>query len=167
MSSPEIACLIGGDRRIEALDMADHQRHAGAARGGDDVAPLLDRGGDRLFDQDVDVARDAGERDLVMQMGRRGDGHGIDAFGDQLVEGLRRRGSRPVRSARARCSGSGSTMPTSVDVRQAGQHAGMVAAHDAGADDADAQCARASICAARPLANLFELHIVEPLKFRR
>ena len=78
--------LDGGDRRIEPLDMADHQGHAGAARGGDDLAPLLDRGGDRLFDQDVNVARDAGERDLVMQMGRRGDGHGIDALRDQFIE---------------------------------------------------------------------------------
>ncbi len=53
--------------------MADHQRHAGLARRIDDVLPLLHRGGDRLLDQDVDVARDAGERDLVMQVGRRRD----------------------------------------------------------------------------------------------
>ena len=31
------------DRRVEALDMSDHQRHAGAARGSDDLAPLLER----------------------------------------------------------------------------------------------------------------------------
>ena len=47
-------------RRIEALDMADHQRDAGAARGGDDLAPLLDRRGDRLLDQHMDAALDAG-----------------------------------------------------------------------------------------------------------
>ena len=76
-------------------------------RGGDDLAALLDRGRDRLLDQNVDAAGDAGERDFVMQMRRRGDGHGIDAFGEQLVEG-RRRLRQPVNSvARARCAGQG------------------------------------------------------------
>ena len=82
--------LDGGDGRIEALDMPDHQRDAGTARGGDDLASLRDAGGDRLLDQDVDLARDAGERDLVMQMRGCGDGDGIDALGEQLVEGLER-----------------------------------------------------------------------------
>src|SRR5262249_18499725 len=62
--------LDRGNRRVEAFDVADHQRHTGLPRRGDDVVALLDRGGDGLLDQDVDVARDAGERDLVMQMGR-------------------------------------------------------------------------------------------------
>ena len=55
-------------------------------RGGDDLAPLFDRRCDRLLDQDMDIARDAGERDLVMQMGGRGDRHRVDALGDQFVE---------------------------------------------------------------------------------
>jgi len=46
--------------------MADHQRHAGAVRGVDDVAPLLDGRRNRLLDQDMDVARDAGERDFMV-----------------------------------------------------------------------------------------------------
>ena len=45
------------DRRIEALDMADHQRHAGAAGGGDDGTALLHRRSDRLLDQDMHAAR--------------------------------------------------------------------------------------------------------------
>ena len=48
------------DGRIEALDVADHQRHACAARGGDDLASFVDRRGDRLFHHHVDAARDAG-----------------------------------------------------------------------------------------------------------
>ncbi len=77
--------LDGGDRRIETLDMADHQRHPGAAGGGDDVPPFFHRGRDRLLDHDVDVLRDAGERDLVVKMGWRCDGDGIDPLRDQFV----------------------------------------------------------------------------------
>ncbi len=39
---------------------------------------------------------------------------GIDAFVEQFVECGEVRGSRRIAVARARCSGSGSTMPTSV-----------------------------------------------------
>jgi hypothetical protein len=58
-------------------------------RGGDDLAAFRDRGGDRLLDQHVDVLGDAGERDLVMQMGGRCDGDGIDPGGEKLVERLK------------------------------------------------------------------------------
>ena len=130
--------LDGGDRRIEPLDMAHHQRHPGAAGGVDDLLPLLHRGRDRLFDQHVDAARDAGQRDLVMKMRRRGDGHRIHAFRDQFVqacEGAAARqfgGARPMRRQRI-------NDPDQRGIRQAGQHTGMIAAHDAGADDADAK----------------------------
>ena len=50
-------------RRIEALDMADHQRDAGAARRRDNGAALLDRRGDRLLDHNVDAARGACDGD--------------------------------------------------------------------------------------------------------
>ena len=86
MSSPVSRLLDGGDRGIEALDMTDHQGDAGAPRGIDDGAPLLDRGGDRLFHQHMDLARDAGERDLVMQMGWSRDRDGVDALGEQLLQ---------------------------------------------------------------------------------
>ena len=151
--------LDRGDRRVEALDMADHQRHAGAARGGDDLPPLLDRGCDRLFDQDMDVARDAGERDLVMKMGRRRDGHGIDAFGEQFVEICEGTAAGQLGGARAML-GQRIDDPDQRDVGQAGQHAGMIAAHDACADHADAQCAVDVGLRAR--SRLFGTHIVDP-----
>ena len=66
--------------------MADHERHAGAAGGGDDGAALLHRRRDRLLDHDVKAARDAGERQIVMKVGRRRNGHGLDAAVDQRVE---------------------------------------------------------------------------------
>ena len=98
--------------------------------------PLLDRRGDRLLDQDMDVARDAGQRDLVMQMGRRRDGDGVDAFVEQFVE----LGERAAADQRG---GARAVLRQRIDdadqrhARQTGQHAGMVAAHDAGADHAD------------------------------
>src|SRR6202030_3134884 len=46
-------------RRVEALDMADHELHALAAGGGDDLAALFHGGRDRLFDQEVDARLDA------------------------------------------------------------------------------------------------------------
>ena len=86
----------------------------------------------------MDAARDAGERDFVMQMRRCGDRHRIDAFGDQFVEvcegaAARQFGcARSMRRQRIDDSDQGG-------IRQTGQHAGMVAAHDARADDADAK----------------------------
>ncbi len=91
--------LDGGDCGVEALDMPHHQRHAGARRSGDDLTPLLDRGRDRLLDENVDVAGDAGERNLVMQMRWRRDGHRIDAFGDQFVQRCEGPAARQFRGA--------------------------------------------------------------------
>jgi hypothetical protein len=65
--------------------MADHQRDAGAARGGDDRAALLDAGRNRLLDQDVDAAGDAFQRQVVMKMGGRGDGDGVDPLAHQSI----------------------------------------------------------------------------------
>ena len=80
-------CLLDrGDRRAEALDMADHQGDAGGLRGRDDLAALLDARGDRFLHHDVNLLVDAGERDLVMQMGWGSDGDGVDALGDQFVK---------------------------------------------------------------------------------
>ena len=94
--------------------------------------------GDRLLDQDMDVARDAGERDLVMQMGRRRDGDGVDAFGEQFVE-------VGERAAAGQRGGARAVLRQRIDdadqrhIGQTGQHAGMVGAHHARADHADAQ----------------------------
>ena len=103
--------------RIEALDMADHERDVGAARGGDDLAALLDIGGDRLFHQHMDAARDAFQRDFVMQMGRRGDGHGVGLEIEQRVDNARPPGQPSTRFTRSRCCGLGSATPASMHVR--------------------------------------------------
>ena len=74
--------LHGG---IEALDMADHQGHAGPARRRDDGVAFLDRRRDRLFDQHVNAARDAGQRQIAVQVRGRGDGDGVDAVREQAL----------------------------------------------------------------------------------
>jgi len=119
--------LDRGHCRIEAFDMTDHQRHAGTGGGGDDLLPFLHGRCDRLFDQDVNVVRDTGQRDLVVQMRRCGDGDGIDAFRDQFIEAGER--------AAADQFGGPRTMfrqriddPDQCRIRQTGQHAGMIAA---------------------------------------
>ena len=82
------------DRRIETLDMTDHQRDARAARRGDDGAALLDRRGDRLFDQHVQTARGAVDRDVAMQVRGCGDGDGVEPVADQGVGVVESRRSR-------------------------------------------------------------------------
>ena len=72
-------------RRIEALDMADHQGDAGATGGGNNGAALLDRRRDRLLHHDVDAARGTGNRDIAMQMRGRRDGDGVDAVAQQFL----------------------------------------------------------------------------------
>ena len=115
--------------------MADHQRHAGTARRVDDVLPLLHRRGDRLLDQEVDVARDAGQRNLVMEVGRRRDRDGIDTFVEQLLK-------IGERAAAGERGGARAVFRQRIDdtdqrhTRQTGQHAGMVAAHHSRSDHA-------------------------------
>src|SRR3984885_7396014 len=130
--------LDGSDRRIEPLDMPDHQGDAGAARRGHDLLPLLDRGSDRLLDQDVNVAGDAGERDLVMEMRGGCDRHGIDALGEQVVEICKGAAADERGGARAML-GQGIDDADKGGVRQTRQHAGMIGTHDAGADHTDAK----------------------------
>ena len=84
------------------------------------------------------LARDAGERDLVMQVRRRCDGHGIDAFGDQFVQAVEGAAAGELGRARA-MRRRGIDDADQDDIGQAGQHARMIAAHHAGADDADAK----------------------------
>src|SRR6266852_6278252 len=156
-------CFDGGDGRVETFDMPHHQRHPGAACSVDDLLPLLHRGRDRLFDQDVNLACDAAQCNLVMEVRWRCDRHGIDTFGDQLVqsgEGAAAGqfgGARPMRRQRV-------DHADQRRIRQPGQHAGMVAAHDAGADDADAKRAFCLGLPARcgPLGN----HKSAPIMFR-
>ena len=134
------------DRRIEALDMAGHQGDAGAPRGGDDLAALLDGGGDRLLDQDMDAARGAVDGDVAMQVGRRRDGDGIDAALDQAVEVGEGLALEVAGDVLARLA-VGIDDADQLDAGQFRQHPRMVRAHHADADHADPQCAvRACLC---------------------
>ena len=133
-------------------------------RGVDDVPPFLDRRRNRLLDQDMDVARDAGERDLMMQMGGRGDRHRIDALGQQLLEDFESAAACEFGGARAMFR----QRIDDADQRDAGQarqHAGMVAAHHAGTDHADAQFADSAGLCVR--SGPFGTHIVDPNKLIR
>jgi len=59
-------------RRIEALDMADHQRDACALRRGDDGAAFLDVEAIGFSTIHGMPRRGAGDRNIAMQMRRRG-----------------------------------------------------------------------------------------------
>jgi len=50
------------DRRVEPLDMADHQGDAGVPCRGDDGATFFHRGRDRFLDQHMHALLDAAER---------------------------------------------------------------------------------------------------------
>ena len=139
------------DRRIEALDVTDHQRDAGPARRGDDLAALFDRGGDRLFHHDVDAARDAGERDVVMQMGRRRDGDGIDLEIEQFID-VGDGGAAEGAGDEFGLLAVGIGDADEFGPRQPREHPGMIAAHHADADDADTQ--------RRPRIRFYRLHHV-------
>ena len=104
----------------------------------DNVPPLLNRGRDRLFNQDMNAIRDAGQRDLMMKVGRRSDGNGIHACRDQLLEARKGAAIRQVRCARPVCR-QRIDDPDQSDSGQPGQHAGMITAHHASADHADAK----------------------------
>ena len=126
------------DRRIEALDVTDHQGDAGAARRGDDLAPFFDRGGDRLFHHDVDAARDAGERDIAVQMGRRRNGDGVDFQVEQFAD-VGDGGAAEGAGDEIGLLAIGIGDADQFGARQSGKHPGMIAAHDADADHADTQ----------------------------
>ena len=86
----------------------------------------------------MDAARDAGERDVVVQMGRRGDGNGIDLEIEQRPDiGDRLAAERAGDEFGLLAIGIGDG--DEFGARQAGEHTGMVAAHDANAHHADAQ----------------------------
>ena len=129
-------------RRIEALDMADHQRDAGAARRGDDGAALLDGRGDRLLHHDVDAARGAVDGDIAMQMRGRRDGDGVDAVVQQRV-GIVEGGATEIAGDGLAALAVGIGDADQLHPRQFGQDAGMVTAHHAYADNADTQRIRA------------------------
>src|SRR5215510_7797477 len=136
ISSPRIASLMVSTAGLKRSTWPTMR--VTPARRRDDAAPLLRIGRDRLLHQDVDAALDAGERDVVVQMGGRRDGHGVDAQRQQRVEivdgvGPQRTGDEagllPVRIGDS----------DKLNPRQAGENARVVAAHDPDADDTDPQ----------------------------
>ena len=118
--------------------MADHERDAGALRGGDDGAAFLHRGGDRLLHQDVNAMANAGQRQIAVQMGGRRNGDGIDAARDQSlhvgVTGAAERFRNQVALLAIRIGD-----PDQLDFSQIGKDARMVGAHDADPDHAQTQ----------------------------
>ncbi len=98
--------------RIEALDVADHQRHAGALGGRDDRAAFLDVRGDRLLDQHMHAALDAGERDVVVQVGRSRDDGRIDAEVEQRLGVVAGLAADDLARAARDATAPGSAMPT-------------------------------------------------------
>ena len=125
-------------RRIEALDMADHERHTGAAGGRDDGVALLDRWSDRFLDHDMNAARNALQREVVMQMRRRRDCNRVDAGPQQSVDviqcGTAEVSRHDVALLAVRVGDS-----NEVHARNIRQHTSMIAAHDADANDANLQ----------------------------
>jgi hypothetical protein len=63
-----------------------HESDAGTPGSRNDGAALLDRRGNGLFDQDMDPLTDAFKRNVVMQMGRRGDRDRIHTEAEQRVD---------------------------------------------------------------------------------
>jgi hypothetical protein len=86
----------------------------------------------------MNVARDAGKRDLVMKMRRCGHRDGVDAFGDQFIEA---RESAAIGKVHDPCPvrRQGLDDPDQADIGQTPEHARMIAAHYACTDDADAK----------------------------
>ena len=90
----------------------------------------------------MDVAADAVERDLMMEMGRGGDRHGIDALRQQFIDA-----GKGAAADELGCAGA--VFRQRIDnadkysTRQTCEHARMIGAHDAGADHADTKRALA------------------------
>src|SRR5437763_6401645 len=118
--------------------MTDHQGHAGASGGGNDLLALFGGGGDRLCEEDKNMARDAGKRDLVMKMRRRCHRDGIDALGDQFVEASEGAAIDKLHRTRA-VSRQRIDNADQADIGQTSEHPCVIAAHHARTDDADAK----------------------------
>jgi hypothetical protein len=65
--------------RIESFGVADGQRHAGPSCRVDHGVRLGQRTGHRLFDQHGNSGAEERQRDFVVELGRHGQGDGIDA----------------------------------------------------------------------------------------
>jgi hypothetical protein len=124
--------------------MADHQRDTSGARRIDDLIAFFDRRGNRLFHKDVDAPRDAGKRDVAVQMSRRCNGDRIDAHIEQLLNGSDRGAAQSARD-------EFSLFPIGIgdadefDTGKTSENAGMIAPHHADTNNADAHNALRSL----------------------
>jgi hypothetical protein len=128
------------DRRIEALDVTHHQGNAGVARRGNNGASLGHGRRDGLLNQYVHPTLDAIERQLLVQVGGRRNGHGVDADCQQLSDVREGRTGERTRHHVARLA-VGIRHTDEAHAGKIGKDPCMVAAHDADADDADTQWA--------------------------
>jgi hypothetical protein len=118
--------------------MADHQRDIGAPRGGNNGAAFLNARRDRLLDQDIHAAGDAFQRQIVMKMGGRRYGEGIDSLAQQSVHiGECRAAKRASNEFPLLDVGIGNS--DELNTRHIGKNAGMIAAHNANTNDPDFQ----------------------------
>src|SRR6185437_8727647 len=142
------------DGWIETFDVANHQGHAGSARCIDNVAALFYRRGDRLFHHDVDASRNAKERDVAMQMSGRRNGDRVDIAVQQffdIADGDAAQGARHKFSLLAVWIGDANQFCA----RQSREHAGMIAAHNADADNPHTQrTLRACYCGLHHLSTV-------------
>ncbi len=130
----------GGDRRVVALGVADGERRARLRRRGDHLVGFGHRARHRLLDQHRHAALEERQRDVAVQLGRHGDGHGID-FADERRDVGQRPGCLSTAAISAARSGSLSTTAVSVDALERRENARVMAAEMADADDGDAQSA--------------------------
>jgi hypothetical protein len=86
----------------------------------------------------VDAARDAGQRNIAVQMGWRRDGDGVEIEIEQFADGRHRRAAQGTgHEIGLLAIGIGNAYQ--LGARQTGKHARMIAAHDADADNTHAQ----------------------------
>ncbi len=84
----------------------------------------------------MNATRDAGERDLVVEMRRRGDDHGVDTFCDQFIEACEG-------AAAGQLGGTDAMLrqrindPDHRGIRQPAQDTRMIGPHHTRADNAD------------------------------
>ena len=127
----------GGDRRIEALGVADgeHARRASAAAAIISSASSSDRA-IGFSTSDRHAGRQERQRDVAMQLGRHGDRHGVD-LPEQLARSRRAarvRFAAAISSARAAI---GVDDGDELDARQRRQNPRVMAAEVSDADDGD------------------------------
>ncbi len=120
------------NRRVEPLDMTDHQGDARVPRRRYDCVSLFHRRCDRLFHQHVHATFDAAERQFPMQMGGRRDRDSIDTLRKQRLNAAERRAAERARNEIALLA-IGIGHADEPDGRQIGEDAGMIAAHHADA----------------------------------